>query len=102
MGDFEIMFDVDETEKFIWGESTWYDHDVDCAELSKKFPGAVFKLHGEGEYVGDLWDSYYKDGLCQICRASITYPTFDCTKLKDVEEAQLEDLKNAGTDRKDY
>ena len=70
----------------------WYDHDEDCAAMSKQFPGVVFKLHGDGEEAGDQWDAYYKDGLCQICRVIPTYPPYDPAKLKTVQEAQAEDV----------
>jgi hypothetical protein len=69
----------------------WYDHDEDCAELSLQFPHVVFKLHGEGSDPGDLWDAYYCNGLCQICRAQFVYPPFDAARLKSVDEAQQED-----------
>jgi len=70
----------------------WYDHDEDCAAMSKQFPGVVFKLHGDGEEAGDQWDAYYKDGLCQICRAlPPVFPPFDPAKLKSVMQAQTED-----------
>lgn len=69
----------------------WYDHDDDCAEMSKHFPGVVFRLEGVGEDNGDLWTAYYKNGLCQICRAVLTRPPYDPTKLKSVSEAQRAD-----------
>jgi hypothetical protein len=70
----------------------WYDHDEDCAQMSKQFPGVVFKLHGEGEEQGDMWEAYYKDGLCQICRAlPPVFPPFDPNKLLSVQKAQLMD-----------
>ncbi len=78
----------------IFGDDTmtWYKHDEDCATLSLKFPGVVFKLHGDGEESGDQWNSYYKDGLCQICRIVPAYPDYDPKKLKSVQEAQKNDL----------
>jgi hypothetical protein len=75
----------------------WYDHDDDCAEMSTQFPNVVFKLHGEGEETGDLWDAYYKDGKCQICRAKAVYPPYDPTKMTSVLDA----LKN-DRGRNDY
>jgi hypothetical protein len=69
----------------------WYDHDIECAEVSKRFPGVVIALHGEGENPGDIWDAYYKDGQMQICRASMVCPPYDPAKLKSVEQAQKED-----------
>jgi hypothetical protein len=70
---------------------TWYDHDEDCAEMSKSFPDVTFCLEGQGEEASDTWKSYYRNGLMQISRAIITYPPFDPTKLKSVFEAQSND-----------
>ena len=84
-------FEVD-GDRIISSDSIkWYDHDEDCAEMSKHFPGVVFKLHGMGEETGDLWEAYYKEGKCQICRVQLTYAKYDLTKLKSVREAQKED-----------
>lgn len=69
----------------------WYDHDEDCAELSKMFPNVTFCLYGEGEENSDSWKTYYKNGLCQISRGVITYAPYDPTKLKSVTQAQLMD-----------
>lgn len=40
----------------------WYDHDDDMVTLSANFPETIFKLHGEGEETGDIWDKYYTQG----------------------------------------
>ena len=32
------------------------------AELSERFPDALFKLHGEGENRDDVWDKYFTGG----------------------------------------
>ena len=44
------------------GEWRWYGHEDDMAELSERFPGALFKLHGEGENRDDVWDKYFAGG----------------------------------------
>lgn len=49
----------------------WYEHDTDMIEMSKDFPNVLFKLHGEGEEVGDIWDSYYLNGKSQDHKAKI-------------------------------
>jgi hypothetical protein len=70
---------------------TWYDHDDDCANMSKHFPNVTFCLEGQGEEPSDTWKAYYRNGLIQICRGVITYPPYDISKLKPVFEAQQED-----------
>ena len=44
------------------GEWRWYGHEDDMAELSERFPDALFKLHGEGENRDDVWDKYFVGG----------------------------------------
>lgn len=64
------------------GAAKWYDCSADMKEFSLAFPGVVFKLHGEGEESGDLWDEYFKNGMSQECRADIIYPDYDEEKLR--------------------
>lgn len=59
----------------------WYDHEKELREFSTRYPDLIFKLHGEGEESGDLWDEWYKDGKMQKCKAIITYPDFNQSKL---------------------
>lgn len=63
------------------GEETWYEHHEEMLEFSRKYPGLVFCLHGEGESTDDLWDAYYMDGKIQECPARIEYDEFDPAKL---------------------
>lgn len=64
------------------GAAKWYYCSVDMKEFSRAFPDVVFRLHGEGEESGDLWDAYFKNGKWQECRADIIYPDYDEEKLK--------------------
>lgn len=64
------------------GAAKWYTCSADMKEFSLAFPDVVFKLHGEGEEAGDLWDEYFKNGMSQECRADIIYPDYDEEKLQ--------------------
>lgn len=59
----------------------WYDHEKEMKQLSKEFPDVLFKLHGEGENNGDIWDKYFMGGKMQSCYAEIMCPPFDRSKL---------------------
>lgn len=60
----------------------WYDRDKDMKAFSLKYPDVLFKLNGEGEESGDIWNTYYKNGKSQTCQAIITFEPFDESKLK--------------------
>ena len=45
----------------------WYEFNDDMIELSEAFPEVTFKLHGEGEESGDIWDRYYLNGDVEDC-----------------------------------
>ena len=60
----------------------WYDWRADMLELSRRFPEPLFKLHGEGEEPGDLWECYFHAGKSQLCIAQIVYPPYDPAKME--------------------
>lgn len=63
-------------------EVKWYEHEEDMKFLSQQFPDILFKLHGEGEENGDIWDKYFMNGKMQHCHAVMTIPPFDKSKLE--------------------
>lgn len=63
-------------------EAKWYAWETDMKIISKNFPGVLFKLSGEGEEAGDMWEAYFKDGKMQLCKAVIAFEPFDESKLK--------------------
>lgn len=65
--------------------SKWYEADKQLAEFSKKYPGWLFILYGEGEEAGDMWKNYYLNGKMQEAIAKITYDEFDEKKLKNLK-----------------
>lgn len=62
--------------------ANWDDHEKDMLKLSREFPKTLFKLHGEGEEDGDIWDKYFLNGKIQRCHAKIIIDDFDITKLE--------------------
>lgn len=62
-----------------YGEAKWYEHEEDMLKLSNEFSKTLFKLHGEGEENGDIWDKYFLDGKMQECYAELILPPFDIT-----------------------
>ena len=64
---------------------SWYDHDEQLAEFSKKYPNWLFVLSGKGEEAGDIWKNYYLNGQVQKAVARITFDEFDEKKLKKVK-----------------
>lgn len=62
----------------------WYEHEKHIANVSAVYPLVLFKLHGEGEETGDLWNKYFLGGKVQVCKAHITYDAFDPAKLMEV------------------
>lgn len=61
---------------------TWYEHEEDLKEFSKKYPDLVLHLSVEGEEQGDMSQKYFKNGKMQICRAEINFPDYDENKLQ--------------------
>jgi hypothetical protein len=64
-------------------DCTWYEHEKDLKEFSKKYPSIVFELSGIGEEHDDIWNKYFKNGKMQSCIAHITFEKYDEDKLKE-------------------
>lgn len=54
----------------------WYRCKDDMKRFSLLHPEALFKLHGDGEEAGDIWEAYFQNGKMQMCKAKITFDEF--------------------------
>lgn len=60
----------------------WYKCQEDLKKFSSMHPSTLFKLSGEGEESGDIWNAYFKDGKMQMCKAKIVFDEFNAELLK--------------------
>ncbi len=79
--DLEEYTERDDYFEFSISEITWYEHETDMREISKRYPEIIFKVEGHGEDYEDIWIEYYKAGKMQYCPAIITYDDFNEDKL---------------------
>ena len=86
------VFESGDSRNGWYGYCKWYDHDEDMMLLSKRFPGVLFELYGDGEDSEDMWRAYYRDGRMQYCPAIITFNPFSeeelakCEPIKDTNK----------------
>ena len=59
----------------------WYRHEGDMRAFSKMHPEAIFKLEGDGEDRGDVWQEFYQNGKMQRCDGNQGFESFDIKKL---------------------
>ena len=59
----------------------WYDWEDDMRAVSKRFPGHLISLYGNGEEDGDIWRAYFANGKMQHCQAKITFDPYDENQL---------------------
>ena len=64
----------------------WYKHDDDMLVLSTEYPDVLFMLEGVGEEIDydnpDVWKTYYRNGKFQDCKMTMTFESFDESKMK--------------------
>jgi len=60
-----------------WCNAKWYDSEEDMIALSVRFPEFFFTLSGDGEEQGDIWESWYCNGMTFTDRAEIVFPKYD-------------------------
>lgn len=61
---------------------SWFSHEEDMKEFSKKYPDHLFTLWGKGDENDDDWKCYFKNGKMQMEGAVVTYGEFDESKLE--------------------
>lgn len=76
---------------YYYAYDTWYDEDTDMIAVSRKFPGVLFAVYGEGEESEDLWVDYFFNGGVQYEKAQITYGDFDPGKIICPDDQQPSD-----------
>lgn len=65
------------------GDIKWHENDADMLELSKSIPGVTFKLHGVGDEMDDVWDSYYLNRkMCTYSKSAGGLRLFDPKDLR--------------------
>jgi len=64
--------------------TTWYEHEADLLDLSRKYPGAVIILEGNGSEYPDMWKKMFINGDVEEIRPSLVWPQFQL--LNDVIE----------------
>ena len=55
----------------------WRSCESDMKQFSLNHPNTLFEITGDGEESTDLWKQYFLNGKTQICRAKITFDSFD-------------------------
>lgn len=49
-------------------ESHWFDCDANLTKISKRHPGVLIEVHGDGENSEDIWAARYRDGKSEtVC-----------------------------------
>lgn len=92
LADIKDKFDLD----FSQGnsvETTWYDHESDMQELSKKYPGLIVSLDGNGEDIGDDWCKRFYNGEVEFYGLEDPWPYFFQLASTDERRNNLQRIK---------
>lgn len=65
----------------------WYDHEAQLKEFSRRYPGLVFTLRGEGEEPGDIWEKDFCNGRMVDRAASVQVPEQDLSVFLEARDA---------------
>lgn len=77
----EIYYGI-ESDGSTSDSAKWYDYNENMIAMSEQFPNVLFKLHGEGEDSGDIWDTYYLNGQFQQQKARVMIDACDPKQWK--------------------
>jgi hypothetical protein len=62
---------------------TWYEHEEDMLDLSRKYPEAVFILEGNGSEYPDMWKKMFINGDVEEIRPTLVWPEFRLMERED-------------------
>ena len=84
--DFETNYEAEISSDSVYSDCfeesiKWYDHQKEIIAFSKKHPKTLFKLSGEGEENGDMWEEYYKNGLTHRIVGKMVFEEFNIEQL---------------------
>ena len=74
-------------------ETTWYDHESDMMELSKKYPSLIVSLDGNGEDIGDDWCKRFHNGEVEFYGLEDPWPLFFRLASTDERRNNLQRIK---------
>jgi hypothetical protein len=62
-------------------DAKWYNCEAEMREFSKKFPDALFVMHGDGEGGEDFWNAYFLNGKSQFDQCRLVYDGYEESRL---------------------
>ena len=72
---------------YSWNPVKWYNCEENMIEISKRLPGFIFKVYGNGEDPFDIWEMYCENGVAETCEAEVTIPKPQIIHWPEVNEA---------------
>jgi hypothetical protein len=76
---YDEFFGYASTGEFYVNDVKWYKYNEHMIEISQRYPNLVFRLRGNGEEAGDIWQTFYKNGKRQHWKLplDVIYPEYD-------------------------
>lgn len=77
-------FEEDSENSVFADHIKWYTRQDDMLRISRRYPNVVFRVRGNGEESGDVWQTFYKNGKYSDWKLTPqTYPEYDESMLTD-------------------